>query len=131
MSHNINRREAIAALTSATLVPLMAACRHQPEQPPPSTTTEADASPLVDEIANNLLRLSPESAPSLGIDTGTRSSLRSQLSDRSAQGQHQIANQLRTDLQRANTINVSALSHATRTSFEVVRSAYATAIEAF
>src|SRR5262249_6200806 len=74
---------------------------------------------------------SPESATSLGIDTGTRSSLRSQLSDRSAQGQQQIANQLRTDLQRANAFNASGLSHATRTSFEVVRSAYAKAIEGF
>src|SRR5262245_24977358 len=89
MSHNINRREAIAALASATLVPLMAACRREPGQPPPSTTTEADALALLDEIANNFLRLSPESATSLGIDTGTRSSLRSQLSDRSAQGQQQ------------------------------------------
>src|SRR5215831_16324816 len=131
MSHNINRREAIAALTSATLVPLMAACRNDPAHPPTSTTTDAAALAVLDEIADNLLRLSPESATSLGIDTGTRSSLRSQLSDRSAQGQQQIANQLRTDLQRANTFNVSALSHAARTSFEVVRSAYAKAIEGF
>jgi uncharacterized protein (DUF885 family) len=80
---------------------------------------------------NNLLRLSPESATSLGIDTGARSSLRSQLTDRSAEGQQRIANQLRTDLQRANAFNLSGLSHATRTSFEVVRSAYAKAIEGF
>jgi uncharacterized protein (DUF885 family) len=131
MSHNISRREALAALTSATVVQLMAACNREPAQPPPSTPTEADALALLDEIGNNRLHLSPESATSLGIDTGARSSLRSQLTDRSAEGQQRIANQLRTDLQRANAFNMSGLSHATRTSFEVVRSAYAKAIEGF
>ena len=51
--------------------------------------------------------------------------------DRSAQGQQRIANQLRADLERANAFDTSGLSHATRTSFEVVRSAYATALEGF
>ncbi len=98
---------------------------------PFTTTTEADALVLLDGIANNLLRLYPENATSLGIDTDARSSLRSHLGDRSAQGQLQIANQLRSDLERVNSFKTSALSDATRTSFEVVRSAYATALEGF
>jgi uncharacterized protein (DUF885 family) len=86
---------------------------------------------LLDDIGNNLLRLSPETATSLGIDTGDRSALRGQLMDRSAEGQQRIANQLRQDLDRATAMDVSSLPHATRTSVEVVRSAYATALDGF
>jgi uncharacterized protein (DUF885 family) len=51
--------------------------------------------------------------------------------DRSESGQQRIADQLRRDLERARAYDVSSLSHSTRTSFEVVRSAYATALEGF
>ncbi len=95
------------------------------------TNTEADARALLDDIGNSLLRLVPETATSLGIDTGTRAELRSQLMDRSAEGQQRIASQLRRDLERANALDASGLPHATRTSMEVVRSAYATALEGF
>ncbi|HEY9465468.1 MAG TPA: DUF885 domain-containing protein, partial [Vicinamibacterales bacterium] len=94
-------------------------------------TTEADALAMLDQIADNLLRLGPEGATSLGIDTGARAALRSQLTDRSAQGQQQIAKQIRTDLDRAKALDTSGLSHAMRASVEVVRSAYATALEGF
>jgi uncharacterized protein (DUF885 family) len=131
MTHSINRREALAALASTAAIPLMSACNREPDHGPSANTTEADALALLGEVADNLLRLSPENATSLGIDTGTRSSLRSQLGDRSSQGQQQVANQLRSDLQRVNAFNASGLSHATRTSFEVVRSAYTKALEGF
>ena len=38
---------------------------------------------------------------------------------------------MRDDLERVNAIDTAPLSHATRTSVEVVRSAYATALEGF
>ena len=98
---------------------------------PATTTTEADAGALLDELAENLLRLSPESATSLGIDTGARAPLRGQLTDRSAPGRQRIASQLKSDLERANALDPSGLSHGTRTSVEVVRSAYATALQGF
>jgi uncharacterized protein (DUF885 family) len=131
MKRSINRREAIAALASTTAIPLMSACNRESSQAPPASPTEADALALLDEVAGNLLRLGPEGATALGIDTGARAALRSQLGDRSSQGQQQIASQIRADLQRVNAFNPSALSHATRTSFEVVRSAYAKALEGF
>ena len=86
---------------------------------------------MLDDIGNSLLRLLPETATSLGLDTGARAELRSQLMDRSAEGQQRIASQLRSDLERANAFDASGLPHATRTSVEVVRSAYATALEGF
>lgn len=97
----------------------------------PATTMEADVRAALDDLAEHLLRLSPESATSLGIDTGTSGALRAQLTDRSAPGQQQIASQLESDLERANAMDTSGLSHGTRTSVEVVRSAYATALQGF
>ena len=46
---------------------------------PAPPATDAEASALLDSIGENLLRLSPESATSLGVDTGERAALRSQL----------------------------------------------------
>src|SRR5204863_6304020 len=51
------------------------------------------------------------------------------LADRSADGQKKIAEQVKKDLDRAKSFDASGLDHATRTSVEVVRSAYATALE--
>ena len=126
----ISRREAIAVLASTAALPLLPACARDGAETA-SGAGEADARVLLDDIANNLLRLMPESATSLGIDTGARAELRTQLMDRSAEGQQRIANQLRADLDRASAVNTSTLPHATRTSFEVIRSAYATALEGF
>jgi len=126
----ITRREAIGALASSVAIPLLPALAGAQVQTQ-RVTTEAGAVALLDEIGNNLLRLVPETATSLGIDTGARATLRSQLMDRSAEGQQRIADQLRRDLERASKFDVSGLSHATRTSFAVVRSAYATALEGF
>jgi uncharacterized protein (DUF885 family) len=125
----MSRRDAIAALASMVNLPLISGCTRQAADAP--SATEADALALLDQLAENLLRLVPETATSLGIDTGPRAALRSQLADRSAQGQERIANQIRVDLERANAFTTSGLSHAMRTSFEVVRSAYATSLQGF
>ena len=126
----LTRREAIAALASAAALPFMSACARY-RAPTPAAPNEADALRLLDAVADNLLRLSPEAATSLGIDTGPRAALRSQLADRSAGGKRRVAQQLRADLERVNALDTSGLSHATQTSFEVVRSAYATSLEGF
>ena len=127
----MNRREALAVLASAAALPFAHGCAREPAATATPTTTEADALAMLDQIADNLLRLGPEGATSLGIDTGARAALRSQLTDRSAQGQQQIASLLRTDLDRVRALDTTGLPHAMRTSIEVVRSAYATALEGF
>jgi uncharacterized protein (DUF885 family) len=126
----LSRREAITALASAAALPLVSACGRD-RAPTPPATNEADALALLDGCADNLLRLLPENATSLGIDTGARAALRSQLIDRSAEGQQRVATQVRADLERVNAFDASSLSYATRTSLEVVRSAYATSLEGF
>ena len=97
----------------------------------PEKSSDAQALAVLDQIAEDLLRLSPETATSLGIDTGSRSALRSQLADRSADGVQRVANQLRASLERVNALAAADLSHPVRTSVAVVRSAYTTALEGF
>jgi len=120
----LNRREALAALSAPALATLMSACGTNRDAP-------AAADALLDAAAEHLLQRVPESATSLGLDKGAHAALRSQLADRSAEGQQQLAAQRRDDLNRVKAVDVSGLSDATRTSFEVVRSAYATALEGF
>ena len=129
----LTRREAIAALASTSTLPLLSACQREPAGAPSAgrSSSDADARALLDQIGEGLLQLSPETATSLGIDTNARQALRSQLADRSAEGQQQIASLLRRDLDRATAVDAARLPHATRTSLEVVRSAYATALEGF
>ncbi|WP_344697892.1 DUF885 domain-containing protein [Sphingomonas limnosediminicola] len=93
--------------------------------------TDAPASALLDSIGENLLRLNPEGATSLGVDTAKRAYLRSKLGDRTAVGQYKVAATLKADLARAKAIDTSKLSFPVRTSVEVVRSAYTTALEGF
>ncbi len=123
---DLNRRELLAGSAALTL----AGCA-TPGAPLKRPATEAQANALLDSIAENLLWHSPESATSLGIDKGARAPLRSRLADRSAAGQAKLAATLRADLARAEALDTSALSFATRTSVEVVKSAYRTSLEGF
>ena len=123
----LSRREAVAALSASAALPLFGGFTPAFAQ----SSGDAQASALLDSIAENLLRLQPESATSLGIDKGDHAVLRSQLNDRSGIGQQRLAQTLRSDLARANAIDVSALSHSVKTSVEVVRSAYSTALDGF
>ena len=127
----LSRREAIAALASAAALPLVSACSSNERGPAPPATNDAAALALLDGLADRLLRLAPEGATSLGIDTGARAPLRSQLADRSAEGQQRVAAEIRAALAQVTALNTSGLSYAVRTSVEVVRSAYATSLEGF
>ena len=127
----MNRREALAALAATAALPIVPGCNTTPAPAPAAANPEADALALLDQIGENYLRFAPEGATTLGIDTGARAAMRSQLADRSAEGQQAIAGQVRQDLERARACETSGLTHATRTSVEVVRSAYGIALEGF
>ena len=126
----LTRREALAALASAAALPFASAFGHGSESRP-YMANDAGARALLDSIADNLLRLQPEAATSLGIDTGARAALRSQLADRSEEGKKRLAAQVRDDFRRLNAFDATGLSHGMRTSIDVVRSAYSTALEGF
>src|SRR5258705_11063978 len=107
MSPVMKRREAMAALAWTATLPLLQGCTDEPA--PASSAagknTEADALKMLDEIGENFLRHFPESATSLGIDTGVRAALRSKLADRSADGHTAVADQVRQDLERATAFD--------------------------
>jgi uncharacterized protein (DUF885 family) len=125
----ISRREAVAVLASSTGLPLLSACVRDSEST--AAMSENDAIALLDECGEHLLTLFPESATSLGIDTGSRAELRARLSDRSEAGKQRVAAQIRSDLARVDAVDASAMSFGTRTSLEVVKSAYRIALDGF
>ena len=123
-SFELTRRQALAGLGGVSLAAL-AGCKTIPAAAPP------EAHALLDDVAWNLLRHYPETATSLGVDTGAHAALRGRLADRSTAGQDALASTLRGDLARVRKFDTAALDPATRTSFEVVESAYATALDGF
>ena len=86
MSPLLNRREAIAALATTAALPLLHGCRNTPAASSAGSAAgvddEANALAALDRIGEHLLTSFPETATSLGIDTGARAALRSQLADR-------------------------------------------------
>jgi uncharacterized protein (DUF885 family) len=120
------RRETLSALAASAAMPLVNAT---PAFAAPAS--EAQANALLGLIAENLLRLQPAQATSLGIDKGARVSYRYRFEDRSAAGQARVAATLKADLARAEAIDTSRLSFTTRTSIQVVKSAYRTALQGF
>ena len=106
MSPLLNRREALAALASTAALPLMTGCNDKPAATTASSATassdaEKNALALLDSIGENYLKHFPEKATSLGIDTGARAALRSQLMDRSADGQNRIFETVRRRVEEA------------------------------
>ena len=137
---SFSRREAIGALSCGSASLALSACSSglpfpqlEPTPlrglPPPDPQAEADV--LLQRFGQSLLRLGPEGATSLALDKDANADLRLTLTDRSAAGQAAIAAQLRADLALAEAIDTAPLTHSTRTSVEVVKSAYRTALEGF
>ena len=86
----VTRREVLAALASSAALPFLSACASEatPDSNEPTALT------LLNQCAEDLLTLFPESATSLGIDTGNRAGLRAQLADRSESGKQRVADQV-------------------------------------
>ena len=124
---SFSRREALGALSAGVATIALAPSRAFAQAP----SGEVQVTALLDSIGENLLALSPEGATSLGVDTGARAALRSQLADRSKAGQEKLAATLRADLARAEAVNTAGLSHSTKTSVEVVKSAYRVSLDGF
>jgi len=120
---NLSRREALAGLGATTALPLLNGVASA------AAATDAQANAILSSAANNLLRLYPTAATSLGVDTGARAVLRSQLPDRSMAGQRRVAQTVRADLARVEALDTSNLSFPVRTSVEVVKYAYRTKLE--
>ncbi|HLO21510.1 MAG TPA: hypothetical protein VK192_13575, partial [Sphingomicrobium sp.] len=124
---DFTRRESLTALAASAAISILPGCKKAIQ----SGASAGDALSLLNGTADHFLSLYPEGATGLGVDTGARAGLRSQLQDRSAAGQSRIASVLRNDLARAKAFDTSGLDFQMRTNFDVVRSAYETALEGF
>jgi uncharacterized protein (DUF885 family) len=92
----------------------------------PAWAATPDAKAVLDDITEQFLRFSPESATSLGIDVGARAEMRAQLGDRSPAGQAKLAAFLRQSVKR-----LDALGPARGLDGDVVRTCFATSLDGF
>ena len=120
------RRQALGELAASGLLVLLPARASAAPQAP-----AGGAAAQLDAMAWRLLERDPETATSLGVDTGAHAALRTRLGDRSLGGKAQLAQMLRRDLARAEALRSPGLDPAVRTSIDVVASAYRTALDGF
>ncbi|MGK2910530.1 MAG: DUF885 domain-containing protein [Sphingobium sp.] len=106
---------AAAAITSA---PLRAA-----------TGADAKAEAMLADMAEQMLVDYPESATSLGIDKDSRAELKLRLTDCSGPGQMAKARRAADRLAKLRAVDMNALTPATRTDVDVVRTAHEVAAE--
>ena len=123
----LSRRQVLAGLGAGVSSLALAGCNARLDALAPLPAPDAAA--LLDDIAWNLLEHEPGSATGLGVDTGDKAYLRYQLGDASREGLARYAATLEGDLARVRAFDKSGLDPATRTSLEVVESAYATGLE--
>lgn len=128
---SLSRREAIAGLSVGVASAALAGCAPAVAMRGGAQVTEAEAAALLDRVTDHYLALSPESATSLNIDKGARAALRHQLGDRSQAGQDRFAAMIRADLATIDGLDLSGLTPSTRTSLQVVQSAYRTGLKGF
>lgn len=114
MSLKIHRRAVLAGTMlggAASLVPALAQAAEAPATP---------LSRLFDQLVQAQLRRSPESATSLGLDTGANADLRAKLSDPSAAGIAAAKAQTRAELAQLAAIDRAGLSPAERIDLDCV-----------
>jgi uncharacterized protein (DUF885 family) len=124
-NQSLTRREALgglAAVSAALTLPATAEAALSPQ---------VRATAVLENIAWELLKRSPEGATSLGIDTGAHGDLRYLLEDRSPAGVKGKADLLRRSLKQISGIPSAKVDTATRTSLAVVKSAFSTALDGF
>ena len=121
----IDRRHALGAMGAGSLALLLPGCVRSLATAPTGTAA------MLDAIAWRLLAHQPDLATQKGVDTGAQADLRGKLEDRSRRGQQALADTLRADLAAVEALDTGPLDPATRTTVEVIRSAYRTALDGF
>ncbi len=125
----LSRRETLTALSLGVAGAVVGGAGIA--RPTGRKVSEAQASALLERVTDHYLALSPETATSMNIDKGARAPLRHQLGDRSEAGQQRFAAMLRADFAAIDALDLSALTPSTRTSLQVVQSAYRTGLKGF
>ena len=113
MSLIVTRRNLIVGVGAAALCSGLPARAHTPN------AADAKLDALLKTQFEALLRRDPTTATSLGIDTGARAALRSQLPDWSPAARSQQARQARTDLADLRANRRDRLSEAGRLNYDI------------
>jgi uncharacterized protein (DUF885 family) len=118
-----DRRQTLVALLGGTILAgtaaLPAAARAAAQSAP--TGEAARARRLYDRLFEQLLIANPDTATSLGLDTGDRAMLRTRLGSSAADDRFGFAKNLAEASSAAARIDASALSGADRTQLDLVR----------
>ncbi len=125
-SQNFTRRDLLLSALSATAVGVLPAlpgpARAQtvpavPAVPP----ADAQFTKLLDSFAEEILRLSPTTATSLGLDKGERAGLKSQLDNLSRAGDAAWAGQVKSMLKRLSGVERAKLGADAQIRYDTIR----------
>ncbi|HEV7813853.1 MAG TPA: DUF885 family protein [Janthinobacterium sp.] len=117
-SHTLSRRDVLLMALSAAAVSALPAIAHADAK---GASADEHFSTLLGDFADEILRLSPSSATSLGLDSGARAALKSQLEDASPAGDAAWAAQVRSMLARLAKIDRSKLGADAQIRYDTVR----------
>ena len=116
---SLNRRMLLQSVSAATVLsatPVLAKAGRK-------AATVSPFRKLLDSFAEEIMRLSPTQATSLGLDKGVRAALKSQLGDGSPAGDAKWAAQVGSMLTRLGKVNRAALSPADQIRYDTVKHA--------
>ncbi len=115
---NPSRRDLLLAALSATAVSAVPGLSLAAS----AAATPADTafSKLLDDIADEVLNLSPTSATGLGLDKGARAALKSRLEDESPAGDAAWAEEVKSIQRRLKNINRAALSESAQIRYDTI-----------
>lgn len=128
LTSGMDRRQALALTLSAAAVSAMPAVANAAAKAAPASAS-AKFSGLLANVAEELLKLSPATATSLGLDSGPRLALKSQWGDGSPKGDAQWAAEVKSILSRLNGIDRAALSPADQIRYDTVKHAATKGVE--
>jgi len=119
MPSSLSRRELLLSALSATALGALPALAQA--QAGPASPADAALAKLLDGFADEILKLSPTTATSLGLDKDQRAALKTQLEDASPAGDAAWAAQVNSMLQRLNALDRNALGADAQVRYDTVR----------
>ena len=117
---SLDRRSLLLTAAAAGLAARSATAAPKAANPP----GDAAINRYFDSLSNEILNRTPETATSLGLDTGARATLKSRLSDASAAHIAEDRVWCRANLARLETFPDADLSSAARLNKDVVKYAF-------
>jgi uncharacterized protein (DUF885 family) len=124
---SFSRRDMLLTALSAATVSALPRIAHA--QATPANAADQQLATLLDSFSEEIFILSPTSATSLGLDTGARAALKSQLPDASATGDAKWASQVQSMLARLKTVDRSKLTPNQQVRYDSVKHAASAGVE--